>query len=79
MMSSMAIAGGSLFLVCLANMTNTAAESWTEWLDTVPKYFWLYNGLITYLFMMLGMVNLTFIYAAGSDFNRRNFVSTLLN
>jgi len=65
--------------VALANITTVGAESWSEWTAGLPKHFWLSNGLVLMSFFMLSMVNLTFLYAASKDFQRRNYVNELLN
>jgi len=79
MMVSMIISMVMFGCVCLANATTVGAESMSEWMMGLPKHFWLCNGLILMSFFMLSMVNLTFLYAASKDFQRRNYVNTLLN
>ena len=74
MMISLVIFG----CVCLANITTVGAESWNEWINGLPKHFWLYNGLLLMAFFMVSMVNLTFLYAASKDFQRRSYVNSLL-
>jgi len=79
MMVSMMISLVLFSCVCLANMANTGVESIDEWITSLPKQFWLCNLSVLMSFFMLTMANLIFIYAASKDFQRRNYVSELLN
>ena len=76
---SLVVALCTLTLVLLANMSNVGAETWNEWREGTPPYYWLYIWTCFTAFYLLGFTNFVFLYAAMKDFQRRNYVNELLN